>query len=183
MPDPHDPINWIKHLEGPEPPAEAPEWDAQPQHRRWRGPAVGLAVAMAATLLLWVALPTDDGVRLRGDEGAVDIDLRVVALTDAGPQRLRSGQVYATGQNLVFRVGATPAGEVFVWAEGPGGRVELGSFDLEPVAVDLQADGGLLALELAQQGSWTVFTSAVDFGNCPADACASRTIDVADLPQ
>ncbi len=183
MSEPNDPIHLIKHLEGPEPPATAPEWDVAPQGLRWRGPAVGVALAMAAGLLLWVAMPTQDTTRLRGGEGAVDIDLRIVVLTDAGPVRLSAGQTYEPGQSVVFRVGATPASTVSMWADGPGGRVELGTHNREPSAEDVTSGAGLLSLDLDRPGTWTVFASASGSTSCPPDSCAFRAIDVAESPE
>ncbi len=181
MPDPHDPIDWIKNLEGPEPPEAAPAWDAQPKVSAWpRRAAVGTVIALAASALLWVSLPSDDGIRLRGATGAIDIDLRVVVLTEAGPKRLETGQTYAPGQQLAFRVGATPASNVAVWAQGPAGVARLGTFEREPTPADLMGDGGLVALSLDVPGQWTVYASADGYERCPADACTSRSVTVAE---
>ncbi len=181
MPESRDPIDWIKHLDGPEPPANAPDWDTPLPAPLWRsGPAVGTVLALAAAMLLYVSLPTDDGTRFRGGEGAVDVDLRIVALTDQGPQRLRKGHTYATGQALAFRVGATPASAISVWAEGPGGRVELGAHDSTPTPADLTNAEGLVSLTLDAAGQWTVFASSAATGVCPPDACVFRAVDIGE---
>ena len=138
---------------------------------------------MAATALVWFSLPDDDGIRLRGGEGVSEIDLRVVALSDAGPQRLRDGQIYPTGQKLIFRLGANPATKVSVWAVGPQGRSELGEYNSEPTPRDLKNDGGLLALILDTPGTWTVYASAAGYGECPSDACESRAVEVSEAPE
>jgi hypothetical protein len=138
---------------------------------------------MAATALVWFSLPDDDTMRLRGGEGAADIDLRVVALADSGPKRLRTGQVYATGQKLVFRIGVSPASTVWVWATGPAGRSELGAYDSEPAARDLEEDGGLMSLTLDEPGTWTVYASTAGYGDCPSHSCESRAIDVAEAAE
>jgi len=180
MPEPHDPIDWIKHLEGPEPPANAPDWNQEPQRSPWaQRAAVGTVLAMAAGALLWFSVP-DNGIRMRGGEGAVDIDLRVVALMESGPERLRKGEVYPTGQQLVFRLGATPSARVSVWAISPKGRSELGEYDSEPTPADLKNDGGLLALTLDTPGNWTVYASTAGYGECDADNCESRAVVVAE---
>ncbi len=133
---------------------------------------------MAAAVVLSVALPTDDGVRLSGGEGSVDVDLRIVVITDDGAERMNSGARYAVGQSLVFRLGATPASPVSVWADGPEGRTVLGTYERGPVPTDLTADGSLLSFTLDVPGMWTVFASADGEGSCPADSCASRAVEV-----
>jgi len=180
MPDPHDPIDWIEHLKGPDPPAAAPAWDApMPSRPRWG--MVGLAgtgLAIAAATLLWVAVPSQDGTRLRGAAGGVDIDLRVVTLSDDGAQRLREGEVYVEGQQLAFRVAATPAGPVSLWVEGPAGRQDLGTHERGPTPEDVVTPEGLLTFTLDRPGAWAIHASSSGLGSCPPDACASRTVDV-----
>ena len=51
----------------------------------------GAGVALAAAAMLWVGIPTDDGVRDRGGAGQLEVALSAVAEGPAGVRPLRSG--------------------------------------------------------------------------------------------
>jgi len=181
----------LDRLTAPEAPATAPSWDeerAAVPHARRRWPwLLAPVLAVAAGALLLVNPPEQDpapGLRGHGDQAWVEVDLRLVAIQDGQARRAISGDTLQVGDQVLLRVGATPASELTLWVDTPTGTEQLATMQAGTEPTEVEVGDQLLAWSFDRPGAHAIYASAHGPGSCPQSACAriELNVELAEVP-
>ena len=99
---------------------------ARAASRGW-GPVTGVALAVAASGMLFLGLQGDDGVRDRGVGAVLAVELTAVAEGPEGVRNLRSGGRVSAAEQVVFWVKASGEGTLTLTEDGSTQVYPLGA--------------------------------------------------------
>jgi hypothetical protein len=154
--------DWVRDLEGlGQAPRVAPAWPAE---RRWWPVSLGLGLAAASLLGVWLAT-SEVPVGLRGGLGTQPV-LELRLAVERGGVAVRLGGPCRVGERVFFRLSSSLPARAHVWVEGPEGRELLGVTELEGSPIDLGGSGGLVAYQFDLPGQYLFRASPDGMGVC-----------------
>jgi hypothetical protein len=162
----------LRALDSPEPPAEAPAWPAPRSRARWL--AAGLALAAALLLALLASAPSPSLRGLGAD--AAELELRMVVERGGVAVRLSPRVPLQVGERVLFRVRSDQPTRAQLWVDGPQGREDIASVEVDAAPRDVGDGSGLIGYRFDGPGRY-VFHLAPPQGSCAAP-CPALEVEV-----
>ncbi len=179
-----DPHRYLRALEGPPPPEEAPALPAErPARRGWLVAAAAVAVGACLLLAMPWEPPADEPDpqaewALRGAEPPTVVDLRLAVQRAGVMERASAGETYTVGDRVFLQLAASAPAHVSAWVDHLDTREALGALDADREPKGLRSDGGLVAYDLGEPGRFAFCASTGDNEACAPPSCTCWELEV-----
>ncbi len=168
----HEIDRLVDLLDGPPPPPRAPD-----PVRKLPLYGAGFAGLLLAALALLFALP-EHYIGTRGGTHEPEMDLRMVVERDGQAYRVTQGTVYRIGEMMFFSVAASRDCAAGLWVSGPSGQERIAQLEVTTELRKVEQEGGLLAWQFDEPGSYTFALTTDAEGECRPPSCSEVKVEV-----